>query len=201
MDAGRFDALARGLASPASRRAAGRFLAWLGLTGLLAQTDGSRVDAAKGKKIKKRKPKRNAFGCVDVGGSCKNGGQCCSGICRGRKRKKRCQAHDAGVDALGKPCVAGVLDICADDAGGGFNTGVACTSSADEQGKCFTTTGNAGYCAASNILNGFGCGTCTKDKDCERFCGAGAACVQCPLCSAQPGATACAGIAPDSCVF
>ena len=201
MDATRFDALTRRLTAPASRRVAGRFLAGLGLAGLLAHADASPVGAAKAetsrktKKPKKKKPKLNRFGCVDVGGFCRNNGQCCSNICSGRKNKKTCQAHNDGFGA----CEAGPLGFCA--TGPGLIFGTPCTSSADENGLCFTTTGKASYCAVGEVQT-TGCVACKKDKDCEEFCGAGAACIQCPACDAGFGVlTACAGVAPDSCQF
>lgn len=202
MDDARFDALARIFAAPASRRAAGRFLAGLGLTGLLApaglRSAGAARDekAKKGKKPKKRKPTFNRFGCVDVGGFCRNNGQCCSDICSGTKNKKRCQGHNVAVGT----CEAGPLGFCAAP-NGGLISGTLCTSSADENGLCFTTTGNAPYCAVGEVQES-GCVSCKKDKDCERFCGEGAACIQCPGCDAVFGVkTACAGVAPNSCVF
>jgi hypothetical protein len=201
MDSPRFDTLIRGLAAPASRRVAGRFLAGLGLTGVLAQTGAASVGAAKDEKGKKRKkprkqkPKRNGFGCVDVGGFCANSGQCCSNICSGRKNKKTCQGHNVAVGT----CEAGPLGFCG--TGPGLIAGTPCTSSADENGFCFTTTGKAPFCAVSSVQDA-GCVACKKDKDCQRFCGADAACIQCPACAQQFGvSTACAGVAADSCVF
>lgn len=200
MDAARFDALSRGLAAPASRRAAGRFLAWLGLAGAFAHADASPVGAAKAeksrkkKKPKKKKPKFNRFGCVDVGGFCRNDGQCCSDICSGGKNTKTCQEHNDGFGS----CEAGPLGFCA--TGPGLIVGTPCTSDADENGFCFTTTGNAPYCAVGDVQTS-GCVSCKKDKDCEEFCGAGAACIDCPACDAVFGVeTACAS-PTDSCVF
>lgn len=89
MDAARFDAFALGLGAPASRRAAGRYLAWLGLARLLAHAEAAPVGAVKeeksrkGRRSKKKTPELNRFGCVDVGGFCRDNGQCCSGICSG----------------------------------------------------------------------------------------------------------------------
>jgi hypothetical protein len=195
MDIARFDALARALAAPTSRRTAGRFLAGLGLAGVLLQADGDALGARKDKKRKpKRKPRFNAFGCVNLGGFCKRSGQCCSGICRGR----RCQAHNDGFTA----CEAGPLGFCA-VRDGGLIAGTPCTSSTDENGLCFTTTGNAPYCAvgAFEAVADIGCVACKKDRDCETFCGEDAACLKCPACQEQFGvATACAGPA-DTCQF
>ena len=35
-------------------------------------------------------------GCKNVGRKCQRARQCCSGVCRGKKDKKRCKAHDSG---------------------------------------------------------------------------------------------------------
>lgn len=204
MDATRFDALTRGLAAPASRRVAGRFLAWLGLTGLLARTRAVHVAVAKGneegkqgkqgKKRKKPKVTRNQFGCVDVGDACANNAQCCSNICRGKKGKRTCRAHNTG----GSVCEPVELGFCG---AGDDVSAVICNNGI---GRCVTTTGNAPYCAGSQPEES--CSPdivpCKKDKDCQRFCGADAACIQCPACAEVFGvSTACAGPAPDSCLF
>jgi hypothetical protein len=131
-------------------------------------------DGASAKK-RKKKIKRNAFGCVNVGGKCRGkNAVCCSGICQGKKPKKgerdksRCVAHDQ------TSCQAGqTTNAC-----GGVN--VLCTTSTGEPGgACLTTTGGAGYCAAS-----IDCPTqainCTNDADCRERCGPRAGCVLCP---------------------
>src|SRR5215211_5632125 len=47
------------------------------------------------------------FECRDVGARCKSKDQCCSGICRGKDRKK-CRAHDVGsCKTTQDTCVAG----------------------------------------------------------------------------------------------
>jgi hypothetical protein len=131
---------------------------------------------------KRKKVKFNAFGCVDVGRFCKKAGQCCSGICQGKKGKKKCRAHDA--------------DICSSGDGNAFcnpdsPNPVACTTSTGN-GVCRTTTGNAGFC-----VEGGDCFPCTKDAECVPFCGAGAACFACAGC---PEGTAC-GSPSGECVF
>jgi hypothetical protein len=136
---------------------------------------------AKAKKRKKRKIKRNALGCVNVGNRCKNAGQCCSGICKGKKGKKTCKAHDTGG------CQAGE-DVCAGNV-------VECTTSTGDAGACRRTTGNAGYCAA-----GGDCFPCTKDADCQAVCGLQAACI--PICvGCGPSNTACAAPSGERCDF
>jgi hypothetical protein len=121
---------------------------------------------------------------VNVGGFCKNGGQCCSGICQGRKDKRKCKAHNASTCQPGQ-------DICLV---GQFG----CLTDTGDAGLCGRTTGGAGYCEASA-----GCFPCKKDTDCVPFCGSGAACLDCPSCAMQDegGVTACAGQSTDSCSF
>ena len=143
-------------------------------------------DGAAAKK-RKKKLKRNEFGCVSVGGKCRGRDKnCCSGICReekpkkGKKDKSRCVAHDA------QGCEAGQIEgFC-----GGTN--VSCTTSNGNSGNCNTTTGNAGYCADSGDCSA---GPCKKDADCIPNFGAGAACVLCDdaLCV---GGTGCASLGP-----
>lgn len=155
--------------------AGGMAVSWLGLAvGVPTLTEAR----------KKKKVKRNAFGCVDVGKFCKNDGQCCSGICAGKKGKKQCKAHDA------EGCQARqVEEFC-----GGID--VPCTTSAGvEDGACDTTTGNAGFCAGDGE-----CTVCTKDADCIALCGPQAACIICNGECEETGGTACVGPAGDSCV-
>jgi hypothetical protein len=137
-------------------------------------------DGVTARKRKNKRVKRNEFGCVNVGDFCKNGGQCCSGICRGRKGKRKCKAHDSGGCQAGQfeaACVALTPDV-------------PCTTSGIE-GRCDTTTGGAGYCR-----NHKRCLSCKKDQDCVPFCGADAACIVCPDCGEETGGTACVGLEP-----
>ena len=159
MDAARFDRLTRGEATPSSRRRALAGLATFGLgVGLV-----SHVVTAK--KKRRKKVTRNQFGCVSVGKFCNSADQCCSGICEGKKGKKKCKPHDTGGCQAGKSgCVAPSLP---------------CTTSSGNAGACFTTTGNAGYCRANN---GGVCAECAKDADCQGFLGSSAACVVCTSC-------------------
>ena len=131
------------------------------------------IASAKQHKRKPKKIKRNSFGCVDVGKFCKNSAHCCSGICHGKKGKKRCKSHDTWG------CTAG-LNACV----GPFQE---CLIAGSEDGICYTTTGNAGYCANSSL-----CVSCSQDEDCRPYCGPSAACVRCAGC-ATSGGMACAG--------
>jgi hypothetical protein len=141
-------------------------------------------DIASAKKHKKKKKvKLNAFGCVNVGNFCQNSGQCCSGICQGKKGKSKCQAHDAGVG-----CEAGVPE----EGCGGRD--ISCTTATGIAGICELTTGNAGYCCF-----GFTCFACSKDADCQAQCGPAAVCVRCAEFCPDTGGTACVNPTETSC--
>ena len=168
MDSARFDRLTQSLSSLLSRRVLTGALGALALP-VLAQAKKKRK-----KKHKKKKAKKNEFGCVNVGKYCKNDGQCCSGICKGKKDKKRCKAHDEST------CQAGE-DVC-------LAVVVECVTTTGAGGVCGTTTGKARYCFDPGT-----CVPCKKDTDCEPFLGAGAACIVCAECLAQ-GGTACGGL-------
>lgn len=103
-------------------------------------------------------------GCKDVGKKCRKAKDCCSGVCKGKKGKKRCKAHDTGG------CTPGGNTV------GCGGTDVACTTSNGVPGQCVTTTGNAGYCGT-----GGDCFPCAKDADCRPVCGPGAACIKCEV--------------------
>jgi len=175
MNQNRFAAVTRLVSGVPSRRDLLRGLAGVGL-GLGAARLPDRVEARK--KGKPRIPKPNAFGCLNVGDACKRAGQCCSGICEGKKGKRSCKAHDTGTCSTGgQPGTCGGTDV-------------ACTSSLDEEGYCATTTGNAGYC----MLYPF-CYACETDGDCRAaeggVLGPRAACIRCANCASFAG-TACA---------
>jgi hypothetical protein len=158
----RFDSLTRSSGGVPSRRILLRGLAGAGLGLGVARLP----QAVAAKKRRKQKVKFNAFGCVDVGKSCRNASQCCSGICEGKRGKRKCRAHDGGTG-----CRPGLIE---DGCGGDVD--VACTTSTGQVGICNTTTGNAEYC----IAIGAGGGDCKKDADCRLLCGTDAAsCIRC----------------------
>jgi hypothetical protein len=168
MDASRFDRLTRAISHATLPRRQILIALVLGIVGLHAR--GGAVAAGPG--------------CKNVGKKCKKKKDCCSGICKGKKGKKRCKAHDTGG------CQAGQRQgIC-----GGVD--VPCTTSAGNPGLCQTTTGNAAYCTA-----GGGCFACQQDADCRPFCGPGAACVRCLFCGEDGSPTACVGLIPGGCEF
>jgi hypothetical protein len=178
VEATRFELLTRAIASQLTRR---RLASVLGLAG----TTFPALVAAKKKRKRSKKVRRNDFGCVNVGSFCKNAGQCCSGICQGKKGKKTCKAHDQSTCQAGQSA-----EVC-----GGTN--VFCTPSGGGVGACVTTTGNAGYCEASGE-----CFPCSTDADCVPFCGPQAACIVCEaLCFPLGLRTACVGPVVDSCTF
>jgi hypothetical protein len=161
VNAHRFDDVLRSFAAGASRR--GLFFGLV--TGAMGMALADRRHLAVAKKGKKKKLKRNEFGCVNVGGKCRgNDANCCSAICEGRKPKKgkkdksRCVAHDVGS------CQAG-QETC--------GSAGSCTTSTGFQGTCARTTGQALYCHSVTSP----CQACAKDADCVPTHGIGAACV------------------------
>lgn len=163
MDDERFDSLTRFLTTAGSRR---RVLAALGSLVTL----GALPARAKKDKNKLKKPKLNAFGCVDVGKACQGkNGTCCSGLCQGKKPKKgkkdksRCVAHNTGACTPER-------SVCAT----GNDTSICAP-----QSVCLATTGNAGFCAnGTGFSQEANCRPCAKDTDCEAAgFGQGSACV------------------------
>jgi hypothetical protein len=173
MDANRFDRLTR-------RFVIGGFAATLGVAAARFP------DAAIARK--RRRIKRNAFGCVNVGDFCRKSGQCCSGLCRGKRGKQTCRAHDTGDG-----CRAGdQTDSC-----GGAGVVRCTTATGEANGLCNTTTGNAPYCS-SEAFGSFRCTACTKDAECREHCGPAAACIRCPECSVVD--TACVAPSAGACL-
>jgi hypothetical protein len=113
------------------------------------------IDVTSARK-RKKKLVLNEFGCVDVGGKCRgNNGNCCSGICQGKKPKKGkkdtsvCVAHNLGDCSLQR-------DICL--------TGDAGESACNANSVCAATTGKAAFCASQEEV---ACRICSTDQDCE----------------------------------
>ncbi len=156
MESFRFDRLTRLVSLHLSRRTLA------GAVGLATLALPHRIEAKKNRK-KKKKIKRNAFGCVNVGTFCKNSSQCCSGICQGKKGKKKCQAHDTGS------CQPGHTQL---DCGG---EDVPCLTNTGLDGLCDTTTGNAAFCSVHKVGPQ---PPCTRDADCKIFDPRGA-CIRC----------------------
>jgi hypothetical protein len=155
MDTSRLDHLIRRVSTRLSRRTLA------GTLGLAALARPFGIEARK-KRKKKKKIRRNSFGCVNVGGFCKNSGQCCSGICQGKKGKKKCQAHDTGGCQPGHSI------------GGCGGQSVTCPD--NNEGQCATTTGKSAFCFEFKFQP---VPPCTRDADCEGGGFPGAACVLC----------------------
>lgn len=168
MDAHGFDRLARTVSVRIPRR---------GLASVLGVSALGLGALAEGKK--KKKVKKNGFGCVDVGKYCKNDGQCCSGVCDGKKKRK-CKAHGASTCQPGQNSCLGVP--------------AGCTTVTGAAGQCSATTGKASYCFTEAA-----CFPCTKDTDCVAQFGAEAACIVCEIeCGPEnpggnPKGTSCVG--------
>jgi hypothetical protein len=146
MEMDRFDRLAHSVSGLLSRRALA------GALGLGALVWPSLVDAKKRGK-KKKKVKFNEFGCVSVGGYCKNADQCCSGMCEGKKGKKKCRARGAGTCDQDSPGVC----LAANP------TTLTCNN--DALCYCYATTAGSNFCTEASM--GFDvCAECQKDADC-----------------------------------
>jgi hypothetical protein len=177
VDLHRFVILPRAMTGYPSRRNVLR-----GLVGAGLGLGGARLpEGTAARKKRKRKVRRNAFGCVNVGDSCKNARQCCSGICKGKQGRKTCRAHNVDV------CRAGQRE---DSCGGAT---APCAANGIPGGFCATTTGNAGYCRGDIT-----CSPCTKDVECVSACGVSAcgvsaACIRCEAGCPDTGGTACVG--------
>jgi hypothetical protein len=180
VDADFLDSLARSLGDASSRRRAlAAALGGLATLGVLP---------AGAKKGRAKKPKKNAFGCLDVGQKCRGkSGKCCSGICQGKKPKKgkkdnsTCVAHnEGGCTAERSVCVTGnQSSLCGPEA------------------VCLATTGNAGFCASvagNSFTQAANCRPCARDTDCEAGFGQGAACVLVNQGVCATPETTCAGI-------
>jgi hypothetical protein len=179
VDQHRIERLRKALLAIPSRRDVLRGFAAMGLGLGIARAPGF-ADAKKKRKHKKRKvkkPKLNAFGCLNVGAACQSEEQCCSGICAGRQGKRTCRAHHVG------PCTA-EFDGCR-------SLAVGCGAG----GFCFRTTGQASFCGGQ----GGRCKVCARDADCVVDHGPGAACVVCDDCDGIDGSkgTVCYPAAPD----
>jgi hypothetical protein len=169
-------AVTRNLSDFPSRRDVLRGLVGVGL-GLAAARLPESAEAKKKRKgkskSKKPKSKPNAYGCLNVGATCANDDQCCSGVCEG----KTCRAHHTGICQVDYDlCTTGAAHVC-----NAVGTGdIACA--------CVLTTGNAPFCGKSG--DGITCHDCNQDADCEATSGPGAACIVLDV--------ICEGLRPDT---
>ena len=153
MDSSQFDGFARSLAG--SRRSLVSGILALAATGgaLLTRTTGAKKKGRPNKKPKIGQP--NEFGCLDVGQRCASAAQCCSSVCRGKKGKKTCRAHDTGT------CQQGGAGHCIEQ----DPSRLSCNGSSDC--ACARTTAGSDACVA-NAPSGFDyCTGCVTDGDCE----------------------------------
>lgn len=126
-----------------ARREVLRGLAGAGLALGLARFTGGADAKKKRRKKRPKSPKPNAFGCLEVGDTCRNASQCCSGVCEGKHGKRTCRAHDTGTckqDGELKPC----------------NNRTTC--------GCFRTTAGSDVCAG--LFGPSACADCQRDADC-----------------------------------
>ena len=100
MDQNRYAVVPQSLISAPSRRDVLRGLAGaafgLGVARLPELAEAKKKRKGKSKS-KPRAPQPNAYGCRNVGATCANSGQCCSGICEGT-------CADTGGRACAAPC-------------------------------------------------------------------------------------------------
>jgi hypothetical protein len=146
MDDGTFDQLTLLLSRLTSRRA---MVGGIGLSAISLPS----LAGAKKRKRKKKKVKFNEFGCVSVGGFCKNADQCCSSLCEGKKGKKKCRARGAGTCDQDSP------GVCLSD------NPATLTCNNDALCYCYATTAGSNFCTEASM--GFDvCAECQKDADC-----------------------------------
>lgn len=146
MDSQHFDELMRTLAQSRRSLVAGALTAAAGLLGIQAAT-------ARRRKPRKPRAQPNEFGCVDAGKPCQNNGSCCSGVCKGKKGRKRCQAHHTGTCKQGGAghCLESSVETCND------RTDCACVRTTSGSDVCVQTAPSGfDYCA-----------DCARDTDCE----------------------------------
>jgi hypothetical protein len=162
MDARRFDRLTRALTASRTSGATRRN----GLRGLVIALAGMTLlphlaDAKKGKTRKKRL-RRNQFGCVNVGGKCRGKNSvCCSGNCDGKKPKKgtrdksSCIGHNEGACTPER-------NLCALNA-----SGPALCNPTNTAAACLVTTGGGVFCGSFlGFTEEQNCRLCNTDGDC-----------------------------------
>jgi hypothetical protein len=150
MNQQRLPSLTRSLTRIPSRRGVLCGIARAGLALGLSRFPAITEAKKKRGKTRPKKARPNAFGCLEVGDACRNAGQCCSGICEGKKGKRTCRAHGGGT-CRPQPgfCLdsTNILLFC--------NNSTTCV--------CHRTTADSLYCADTSTLT---CAECRKDADC-----------------------------------
>lgn len=113
--------------------------------------------------------------CRDSGRRCRRGTLCCSGVCRGRRRKRCRPAFSQGICTREE-------DACTEA------SAVEC-GTAPGACHCLVLPGGASFCADRFRF----CAPCTSDAQCETEVGAGARCIACAIC---PVGTSCVAPCP-----
>lgn len=156
MDQHRFDALITTLATePRSRRGALRLIASAALAGLLAHAG---IGA----------PAAEAAACKQNGRPCRNGNQCCSGLCTGKRDRKKCRpAPGQGTCTIEtNTCViGGQAAVC--------DPGLTGTCS------CFRRPNGAAFCADTTTFDCLPCAQCPVGTTCVHA--RNGVCVACPV--------------------
>jgi hypothetical protein len=151
LEAQRFDTFARLLARTTTRRRLFFSLALSPFAGILAARHAEDAAARRKRKKRAKKPKPNEYGCLEIGKSCNVEEQCCSGICEGKREKRKCRAHGIGTCEQNEP------GLC--EAGNPLDT--VCNGEC----LCVRTTAGSNYCGT--LLMPSACADCKKDADCE----------------------------------
>jgi hypothetical protein len=164
MDHGQFDQIVARLAARRERRVALGIAGGAALAALFGRIGGVEAGAA---------------GCATNGKSCQRADQCCSGVCKGKRGKKKCRAHGMGTCKQGQNvCTAADPHLLR------CNNIAAC--------GCFRTTAGSPFCGNSFSTT---CADCRRDGDCAALgFPAGSACVALDVgaCAGDcPSGTAC----------
>jgi hypothetical protein len=172
MDADRFDAIVRAVASARSRRDALR-LAATALVGRVAMQVGETSAA-----------ELRTAACGVGGAVCRGGGECCSGVCQKPRRKKgnkgkhkkkgKKRPRKGACTSLG-PLAA---DCPASNICGPAEPRVPCFINGEE-GFCIGVSPNSAFCAALTACFTLNEPICATDEDCETSQGAGFKCLSC----------------------
>ncbi|CAA9581407.1 MAG: hypothetical protein AVDCRST_MAG59-4814 [uncultured Thermomicrobiales bacterium] len=148
MDQDRFDSLARRLAAGATRRDAIQALA-VATVGLVAAVPAGTGAAA---------------ACREPGAPCRRGGQCCSGLCQGKKGRERCRrVPGQGICTIRN-------NVCRTN-----DADKSCGGAGLDSCGCFVTTAGRSFCALGALSEVV---SCERDRDCAGQFGAGARCVR-----------------------
>lgn len=169
MDDHRFDTMTKRIAAVSSRRSLLGGLAGGALAALLGR-------AAAGQEAARGGGGRPTGRCLGEKKECRRGAQCCSGVCKGKRGKKKCRR------APGQGTCTTDRNVCAVG-----NPGIGCNG--DFACACAVTTGGTAFCGS---LFGDSCAACASGADCVGLgFPAGSACIpvggDCEDCPAAGG--------------